>query len=408
MTLNKNKQKRKVLAEDVALARYSVISPLVCREMTYEDYVAELARVQSALHLFPDGTRRVSKRSISRWCSYYRKGRPPAVEPGFDALLPDVRSDLGLARSLDAEIVGRAIALREEAPSRKTGRLIDMIVSEARLANKKPPHICESTLNYHLRARGATRKRLRGKSRAFRRFEHPHRNACWQGDWSNGIWVPHPTQPGKMRQCFLHGFIDDRTRYIPHAEFYFRQNLPCLEDCLRKAILKGGVPEITYTDNGSSYQARQFKLMTARLGTRLVFATEFCPEGKGKIERWIQTVQEDFLEEARVSGAASLAELNTFLWAWLDKVYHSRKHSPRSSRLVTCGKPRLSASESSLPRSWWTSSCGKRSAPSTNLESSSLMATSIRSPSTWCGRRSKFASTHSTWVRSGSITMALS
>ena len=325
--MNKNNQKRKVLAEDVALARYSVISPLVCREMTYIEYAAELARVHSALHLFPDGPKRVSKRSISRWCNYYRKGRPPAVAPGFDALLPDVRSDLGVARSLDAEIVGRAIALREEAPSRKTGRLIDMIVSEARLANKKPPHICESTLNYHLRARGATRKRLRGKSRAFRRFEHSHRNSCWQGDWSNGIWVPLPTQPGKMRQCFLHGFIDDRTRYIPHAEFYFRQNLPCLEDCLRKAVLKGGVPAMTYTDNGSSYQARQFKLMTARLGTRLVFATEFCPEGKGKIERWIQTVQEDFLEEARLSGAASLAELNTFLWAWLDKVYHSRKHS---------------------------------------------------------------------------------
>lgn len=327
MTLNKNNQKRKVLAEDVALARYSVISPLVCREMKHEEYGAELARVHSALHLFPDGPRRVSKRSISRWCNFYRKGRPPEVAPGFDALLPDVRSDLGRARKLDAEVVGRAIALREEAPSRKTGRLIEIIVSEAKLANKKTPHICESTLNYHLRARGATRKRLQGKSRVFRRFEHSHRNACWQGDWSNGIWVPHPTKPGKMRQCFLHGFIDDRTRYIPHAEFYFRQNLPCLEDCLRKAVLKGGVPDMTYTDNGSSYQARQFKLMTARLGTRLVFATEFCPEGKGKIERWIQTVQDDFLEEARVSGAASLAELNTFFWAWLEKVYHSRKHS---------------------------------------------------------------------------------
>lgn len=325
--MNKNNQKRRVLAEDVALARYSVISPLVCREMKHEEYVAELSRVQSALHLFPDGPRRVSKRSISRWCSYYRKGRPPSIDPGFDALLPDVRSDLGLARKLDQDVIERAISLREEAPSRKTSRLIEIIGSQAKLENKPAPEICESTLNYHLRARGATRKKLRSKSRAFRRFEHSHRNACWQGDWSNGIWVPHPTQPGKMRQCFLHGFIDDRTRYIPHAEFYFRQNLPCLEDCLRKAILKGGVPEMTYTDNGSSYQARQFKLMTARLGTQLVFATPFCPEGKGKIERWIQTVQEDFLDEASLSGAKSLAELNTFLWGWLDRVYHSRKHS---------------------------------------------------------------------------------
>jgi putative transposase len=49
----------------------------------------------------------------------------------------------------------------------------------------------------------------------------------------------------------LHCFIDDHTRYIVHAEFHFRQNLPCLEDCLRKAILSGGIPEMLYWDNGS-------------------------------------------------------------------------------------------------------------------------------------------------------------
>jgi transposase InsO family protein len=327
MTLSKINQKRKVLADDVALARYSVIAPLVCREMEPEEYTAELARARSAIYLFPDGPRRVSSRSIRRWCSYFRNGRSPSEPPGFDALIPDVRSDTGLARNLDQDIIERAIALREEAPSRKTRRLIDLIKSEAKAAKKKIPKICESTLNYHLRARGATRKKLGSKSRIFRRFEHPYRNACWQGDWCDGPWLPHPTKPGEMRKCYLHGLIDDRTRYVPHAEFYFRQNLPCLEDCYRKAVLKGGVPEITYVDNGACYQAKQFKLMTARVGTNLVFATEYSPEGKGKIERWIQTVQDDFMDEAKHSGTQTLAELNTFFWAWLDEVYQTRKHS---------------------------------------------------------------------------------
>ncbi len=44
--MSKNKQQRKVLAEDVAMARYSVISPLVCREMTAEEYSVEVARAQ--------------------------------------------------------------------------------------------------------------------------------------------------------------------------------------------------------------------------------------------------------------------------------------------------------------------------------------------------------------------------
>ncbi len=325
--MSKNNLKRKVLAQDVALARHSVIAPLVCRELSSQEYAVELARVRAAVHLFPDGPRRVSGRSISRWCHYYRNGRSPAEEPGFDALIPDVRSDMGLARNLDQDIIARAIALREEAPSRKTERLIELIKSEARAANKEIPKICESTLNYHLRAHGATRKRLGAKSRVFPRFEHPYRNSCWQGDWCDGPWLPNPVKPGEMRKCYLHGFIDDRTRYVSHAEFYFRQNLPCLEDCYRKAVLKGGVPEIAYVDNGACYQARQFKLMTARVGTHLIFATEFCPEGKGKIERWIQTVQDDFMEEAKHADLQTLAELNTFFWAWLDRVYQSRKHS---------------------------------------------------------------------------------
>ena len=325
--MNKNHQQRKVLIEDVAMARYAVISSLLCRQWTPEEYSAEINRLSSGLHQFPEGLRRVSRRSIRRWCRYFRNGRPPENESGLKALYPQARSDLGQTRGLDPAIIERAIELREEAPSRKTSRLIDLIVNEARQRGEEPPVIYESTLNYHLRARGCTRSRLRSKTRVFRRFEHPHRNSCWQGDWCHGIWLPHPTQPGKRRQCFLHGFIDDRTRYIPHAEFYFRQNLPCLADCLRKAVLKGGVPEMTYVDNGACYQARQFKMMTARLKTHLVFATEFCPEGKGKIERWIQTIQGDFFEEAEHSGAQTLAELNTFLWAWLDQVYHPRKHS---------------------------------------------------------------------------------
>lgn len=330
--MNKNNQQRRVLTEDVALARYAVISSLLCREWTPDGYSEEINRLASGLHRFPEGVRRVSRRSIRRWCHYFRNGRPPNNEPGLDALFPQARSDLGQARNLDPAVIERAIKLREEAPSRKTARLIKLIQNEARLRNEEPPVISESTLNYHLRARGCTRKRLRAKSRVFRRFEHPHRNSCWQADWCHGLWLPHPTQPGKRRQCFLHGFIDDKTRYIPHAEFYFRQNLPCLGDCLRKAVLKGGIPEMTYVDNGSAYQARQFKLMAARLETNLVFATEFCPEGKGKIERWIQTVQDDFFEEAEHSDAQTLAELNTFLWAWLDQDYHPRKHS-------TTGKP---------------------------------------------------------------------
>lgn len=318
----KNPEKSKPV--EIALARYAVIAPLVCREMSREELWEEVKRVAKVVHRFPDGNRKVSPRTIRRWRQYYLEGRRYS-EPGLLALHPKSRKDMGAPRILPPEIIDRAVALREEMPSRKTKRIIEILDLEAKANGQPPPEVKRSTLNFHLHKRGATRRALRSKTRAFRRFQHPHRNSCWQGDWADGIWLEHPTQPGKSRKCYLHAFVDDRTRYIPHAEFYFRQNLPCLEDCLRKAVLKGGIPEMTYVDNGSSYQATQFKKIAARLKTNLVFATEFCPEGKGKVERFIRTVKDDFFAEAQVSDVKTLGELNTFLWAWLE-VYHARVH----------------------------------------------------------------------------------
>ncbi len=84
-----------------------------------------------------------------------------------------------------------------------------------------------------------------------------------------------------MKRSHLHLFLDDHTRYPVHGEFYFKENLPCLEDALRKAILKGGIPSIVYVDQGAVYRARQIRLLAARIGFRLVLATPFSPEGKG-------------------------------------------------------------------------------------------------------------------------------
>lgn len=80
--MKKNYQQRKVLGEDVALARYAVIAPLVCREMSAVEQAAEVRRLCSMLHRFPEGQRRVSRRNVRRWCAYYRQGRPPKMVAG--------------------------------------------------------------------------------------------------------------------------------------------------------------------------------------------------------------------------------------------------------------------------------------------------------------------------------------
>lgn len=320
-------------ADDVALSRYAVICPLICRQLTPAERRRIRAEILATTHVFPgEAVRAVSERCLERWCGWYRHGRTNdddeiVTAPGVEALRPIKRLDKGVARVLDESAIERAIALRREEPGRTTSTLISLLKAEAHGTGNPVPQIQEATLAYHLRQRKATKRDLKRESRAFPRYEQPRRNATWQGDWTQGISLPDPTSPAKSRTCHLHGFIDDHCRYIVHAEFYFRQNLPCLEDCFRKAIVHGGIPEKVYWDNGAVYHSRQVRLITARLGTQVIFATPFCPEGKGKVERWFRTVKEAFYPEARRAGITTLAELNEFFWGWLDQGYQHKIHS---------------------------------------------------------------------------------
>lgn len=274
-------------ADQVMLDRWGVIAPLVTRKLTPEEYRQECDRIVSCRHFFKSTGKEVQvpRRTLQRWLSRYLHGHRTEKGvwisgPGDAALRPGRRCDCGRAKVVTPEIVEEAVRLRAEEPSRTTRTVLDLLRSRYEARGETLPPLAEATLRRHLRARGATRRDMKREGRAYPRYEHPYRNAVWQGDWTQGIPLPDPTDPKKTRLCHLHAFLDDHSRYVVHAEFYFRQNLPCLEDCFRKAVLKGGIPERTYWDNGAVYQSRQIQRVAARLGTHVIFATPYAPEGK--------------------------------------------------------------------------------------------------------------------------------
>lgn len=142
-----------------------------------------------------------------------------------------------------------------------------------------------------------------------------------------GPWLPDPSQPGKKRRAHLFCFLDDHSRLIPHAEFFWDEALPRLERVLKVAILKRGLPKALYVDNGQVYNATQFSVACASLGIQLIHTAPFSPESKGKQERWFKTARLQFMPEVETSAIATLAELNESFWAWLELVYHRNVHS---------------------------------------------------------------------------------
>lgn len=303
--------------QDIALARFAVIAPLVCCLLDPAEEKAVRKSILSQTHLFPDGRhKRIGQRTLRRWLESYKAAlKEDGNMAALAALSPKPRSDKGVPRVFDPQLLEEAVALRIEVATRTTHDLLEHLA-------KKPK---EATLAYHLRRRGVTRKALKETGRAYPRYEAAAVNATWQSDVTEGFYIPDPTNPGKFKQVYLMGFLDDHSRLVAHGEWYFKESLPCLFDCLKKAVLKRGIPATLYWDNGPVYKSKQAELLAARLGTRIVFSTPYAPQGKGKIERFWQTVASGFLKEAAHAGIQTLPELNQAFWAWLDG-YHQRVH----------------------------------------------------------------------------------
>lgn len=326
---------------EVALARYEIIAPAARQDMTGAERGCILEDLSGRAHDYPGGSRKFHRRTLERWAFAYLRSSEEGRLGKLQALFPHPRCDKGKGRVVTPEVIEQAVRLRREDPSRSTGTILELLSN---------PPVKEATLAYHLRVRDCTRKVLKAEGRAYPRYEHQERNDMWQGDFSAGLWLPDPSVPGKARRSHLHVFLDDHSRYIPHGEFYFRENLPCLEDCFRKAVLKGGVPSRVYWDQGAVYKARQIRLLAARLGTQVIFATPYSPEGKGKVERFFGVLKSRFYPEAAKSGLTTLLDLNQFFWAWLESCYYDRVHeetreTPRARWEAAAGKVRFISPE---------------------------------------------------------------
>jgi transposase InsO family protein len=306
----------------IALFRYTLILPLLQGQYPPRGKGRLRQQIATRHHDIPYSSRRtVSVPTLARWERHYR-------QLGFDGLKPRPRCDRDQPRTISLTTLDRAEALKREQPHR-SARSIATILS---LDQTNPiPEACLAprTLRRHLAQRGATSAQLlsQQRPRPYRRFERSHFGDLWQGDAMDGPYLPDPANPDQQRQTFLFAFLDDHSRLVPHAQFYWNEQLPRMEDCFKRALLRYGRPLAVYVDQGKVYTSKHFDTICATLGIQRILGTPYYPEGRGKIERFFQFVQSDFLPELPRSSVATLPQLNESLLAWIEVVYHRKLHS---------------------------------------------------------------------------------
>jgi len=305
---------------EIALTRYTLILPIV-RETGRRERHQMRQNIAGTSHDFPHGVKNgVSVTTLYRWEKAYRQG-------GFEALKPQARRDKP-ARVISAETLDRAEALKRAQPFRSARAIINILQMDRE--NPIPEkRLTERTLRRQLAKRGATTAQLtvERQPKAYRRFERNAFGDLWQGDTLHGPYLPDPANLAKKRQTFLFAFLDDHTRLVPHAQFYWNEQLPRLEDCFKRAVRRYGAPLAVYVDRGAVYKSKQFDTACATMGVQRILATAYYPEGKGKVERFFGFVRSDFLPELETSDVTNLPQLNQSLLAWLEVVYHRKHHS---------------------------------------------------------------------------------
>ena len=280
-------------------------------------------------------------RTAQRWVSRYRQF-------GLAGLIRAGRADRGKRRRLSDELRRLAEGLALQRPPLGPTAVYREVCRVAQAQEQEPPGY--HTVYNVIRAipDALTTLALDGE-KAYRETydllyhrEAERSNQIWQADHTQlDLWAKcDDGQPGRP---WLTIIIDDYSRAI--AGFFLSFNSPSALQtslALRQAIWRKadahwivfGIPEVLYTDNGSDFASTHLEQVAADIKLRHIFSTPGDPRGRGRVERFFETVNQMFLctlpgyidrGAVRDRPELTLTELDRRFREFL-REYHARPH----------------------------------------------------------------------------------
>ncbi len=309
-----NRKPDEGLSTEIALERFALIAPLrhpgldrkhrraLCRQIAQKGW-------SHPLH----GHKSLCERTVWNWYQAYEGSQ-------LEGVRPKGRKDRGTLKAFDKDILDKAVALKEELPSRKVERCIEILSLRGDI---KAGSVKRSTLQRHLQKLGMTGKKIKNRDEAVRRYCAEKPGDVWHSDEKHG---PYIYLDGRYVKTKIFGIIDDCSRNCCGMEAFLDGSEPNLESMFKDGLLIWGCPSVFYCDNGKVYVSRQFTRICAELGISLLHTPIYSPESNGKQERFWGTLA-GFIQEANNARYTSIAALNQALRAYVDLKYNRVVHS---------------------------------------------------------------------------------
>ena len=254
--------------------------------------------------------------------TYYRLKRRYDLE-GPAGLAPRSRrphtspGKTGLAMELEI------LRLREELPVTRGAAAI-----AAELDRRGHPAPSPATVHRILRVAGLVRPSPQKRPRSsWRRFTYPDPNGCWQTDATE--WQLADTTPVTILDV-----LDDHSRVLVAAlvgPVGSQATAALAVQAFTAAATRWGLPARVLSDNGACFggvdKRGTFPTVLGELGVGLIHSSIRHPQTCGKIERFHQTLKQHL---AALPHAATVAELQTQIDAFVNYYNHRRRHSALS------------------------------------------------------------------------------
>ena len=280
-------------------------------------------------------------RTAERWLARYHRG-------GLAGLARSARRDAG-TRRMPADLVALVEGMALKPPRSSAAAIHRRVGAVAKAQGWRVPsygavHAIVAALDP-----GMVTLAQEGPVAYWDRYELVHRH---RADAPNALWQADHTlldllildEGGKPARPWLTTVVDDHSRAVAgYMVFLGAPSALNTSLALRHAIWRKadpawpvcGIPDVLYVDHGSDFTSQHLDQVAAALRIQMTYSAVGRPQGRGKVERLLGTINTELLPELpghlagskrAASPRLSLAELDRAVGAFIAGTYHLRPH----------------------------------------------------------------------------------
>ncbi|UNC92823.1 helix-turn-helix domain-containing protein [Candidatus Contubernalis alkaliaceticus] len=222
-------------AVQTAHMRFAVIAPVIQGLFSEPTKTAYYKKIAEKPLKMPDGREvLLNFNTFEKWEARYKKDR-------MDGLMPRSRSDKGGSRVLPDTAIAEIFRLKQQFPRINATLIYTKLIADGFI---KQSEVSVSAVQRFIKKNDLKSvNNLNIKDR--KAFEEEFPGDMYQADTCHSIYI---TENGTKRKTFLYHIVDDHSRLIVGAKFFYNDNAYNFQLVLKEAVARHGLCKKIYMD----------------------------------------------------------------------------------------------------------------------------------------------------------------